>query len=50
MESSILELVCDSTTRDLLENKAESDTYGLPQEFFVNPIGASPHRVSSTPA
>ena len=37
MESNILELVCDPTSRDLLEIKAESGTHGHPLEFLVNP-------------
>jgi ubiquinone/menaquinone biosynthesis C-methylase UbiE len=37
MKSDILTLICDPTTRDVLEIKTESDARGLLQEFLVNP-------------
>ena len=37
MKSEVLNLVCDPTTRDLLEIRSGSDARGRLQEYFVNP-------------
>ena len=37
MRSDILPLICDPSTRDVLELRTESDRRGRLHEFFLNP-------------